>query len=849
MYRRQLHLAVVLAVVASGAAAQGLAVRSLDQIPGLETEGIDLTPVTAGGRGVLVSVNDGGGWLSIPIDDIQGLDGPGLRMTLEGQWRDGQGGAMAELLAAGEPMDAQPLWLADTWRATRLLWRVPESSKPEAVRLRFDGPAALVLGRATLGAAPHVLPEPLPTRRIPNGGFELGLAGWAPYGTTAPVVRLTDQRPGSGRWCAEMTTQPALLPIVFRSWPLPEVGVPEHVGMITRRAIELQPGQPYTISLLLRASQPGAGVDLGVYQDTGTEAQAHLEVSREWRPYVVHVLAEGRRGALWIRPTLDGSGGDTRLWVDDVALHRGRLEAAPRTRGSAPDVSLAPTAPNGVYGSAEPMTVVLRAVGFTAGADLPVTGEVRDIAEHIVHRFEVDLPGVPAGEVSERVLALPIDDLGFFRVTARWTEDEDEFTRDLRIARYAPYAPDDSPLGVSRGWDVNGPWHVARTAGVCWAREWIGAWDVAESEAGQRSLLTPISFAQRYRSLGYRLLACVPFPSARWEASVDEATWRSEGVFDFVGSRAYLPDDPGALPEHVASLAAGLGGSAQAIELLQEPLVSGWSMPSARYGPSDYVDLCRRTDQALSDAGWAGVLVGGAGAFPTDRAAETVTALAEQDLMATLDTWNAHAYLFGFPAEALASPAAALDAATAGAPIWVTELGIWGDDSPSALTPHRKGTMPSELAAADASVRAVAILLSHGAERVFFSARSLPCHAPGGGRDWLVTPAGQPRKALPVMAALAGLLGPGPRARGIVEGQDYSAYLFDTHTGGLAVVCPDYGHQGLASLDGVDTTILDLCGNVVAAPPEGDSAFYLTFPESEAGELAAMLRASPPGAE
>lgn len=845
-YARWVVLMAVLGPVPCSAAL--LEAESVSQLPDLELDGVTLAaPSETSPWGDLLTIGPGGGSLRIPLGDVTPPDTGGLRLVLEGAQIDGSGSIWAHLLSRGSVLSEQPVWLGRTRGTTRVLWRLPAGTMPDAIGLRFDGPVTLAVGRLALSAPRHILPPQPRLDRIANGGFELGLTGWCPYGTVAPIIRLTDRQPGSGRWCAEISSRAALLPVVFTSWPLPEVGLPEDVGLITEGTFALEPGQPYTLCLLLRADRDEVGVDLGIYQDTGSEARAHLQVSSQWKPYAVHIQADGTQGALWIRPEKHEKGEGVRLWVDDVSIRPGLVEAAPRTRGSAPDFSLAPTKAGGVYGSSEPLTVVIRAVGYAGGMDLPVTGEVRDGYERVLHQFDLLLPGVPAGQVAERVFSIPVEGQGFFRIVARCSDGTTTSQRELRLARFEAYPWDDSPFGVSRGWDVDNPWVLARSAGACWAREWIGLWDAAESEPGKRSLLTPVSFVERYRNLGYRILACVPFPSASWAAAVDEETWRRDGVLPFVGSRAYLPDQEGAFEAHVASLAQHLGHDVEALELLQEPLVSGWSLPATRYGPEDYVALCRRTREALEQTGWQGLLVGGAGAFPNQHSEATIQSLAHDGAAREFDAWNAHLYLFSLPAEALDEPAHRLRAIMGDVPLWVTELGIWGDDAPSPLAGRRAGALPSEIEAADTLVRAASILLQNGARRIFFAARSLPSHAAGGGRDWLVTPTGQPRKTLPALSALSRLVGPDPSPAGVARIANATVRILATQGGALGIVSPDYGASAAFGHPPAGVQIVDLYGNPLESLPEGDTAFYLRSAELSAEELQQALEAASAG--
>jgi len=254
------------------------------------------------------------------------------------------------------------------------------------------------------------------------------------------------------------------------------------------------------------------------------------------------------------------------------------------------------------------------------------------------------------------------------------------------------------------------------------------------------------------------------------------------------------------------------------------------------------VNLCRQAKEAMAEGGWTGLMIGGTGAYAFDP---TLTLrLKEAGLDEVVEAWNLHAYPFAMPAEAML-PRAESAAALAGARgYWGTELGIWGDDEDSPRDSPHHHWAGTELAAADRMVRASALLLAHGARKVFFAASSRPRYSHGFGADWLFTPSSEPRVSLPALAALSRRLGPTPAAAGVVEADWGTAYFFDTGGNAVGILCPRYGGivpEGL--FDGAQPPVLlyDLWGNAVESPPARDLPVYAELVGSNAAALRAML--------
>jgi len=795
--------------------------------------------VRAGDKWVLrVRVGERGGTVTVPAALPSPLTGA-VVVYVDAARPEGPGRADIVLGPSRSPRRQRRLWLDTEWRTVSCWWRCTGESDP-ALTLGIAGPSEVFI-RGIRVEWRDWLPEPSvppPDHAIDNGGFEIGSWGWAPLGDGLEAGRVSTTAPAEGRNCLELGGPPSTKRIRYSAYPVPAVKAVAPTGVCSARCFKLEAGRQYLASAMLRGSVDDQPVTLSVVQDSGARAVAELRCGTAWRRYDVRFAADGGWGYLAIQLGTGDDGHAPVAWVDSVSLAPSDAPA-----GDVMDVAVLPGSPTGCYAAGEGMSVIVRAAGGPTDQEGSVEGAVLDITEAPVGTFSGRLPA-RTGSVSEATFPVDVAANGLFTVTATVRVGDIVATASTRLARFPIYRDTDSPFGVNRGWDTDLPFRLARRAGVCWVRDWSAMRDVVEPERDKSSFLTTHAYRVRFRELGFNVLYTVPFPSAPWEVDVKEDKWRQQGVYGFVGSRAYLPDDAESFPRYVASLASEMGPDADAIELLQEPLVSGWSMPRAVYAPADYVRLCQETRGALDEVGWKGVLVGGAG-WPAGGPAEGIVGeLASAGLSSYLDAWNAHTHPLYLPPEVVGPAFERLSRQAGGKPIWVTELGLWGDDHPSQVAlPQGARPLDSELDAAEQLVRISALLLSDGAQRVFFSARSREAHDPGPGTDWLVSPTGEPRKALPVLAALADVLGPAPKPVGTAHPAGTTFYVFAGRRGAVAVACPDYTRpRAQPTALPSDSAVLDLCGNRLRAAPGGGLPYYVEASGMTAGELLVGLR-------
>ncbi len=766
-----------------------------------------------------------------------------LRLTLVAMSAGGATRARIGLAVADPRRGPErDLWLDGSFRTYRFVVYPPSELPGAAVALHTAPGAAIHIRTLQLEPMAGLGRGAAPTAAVRNASFEFGHAGWTPAAPEpgAPEIRPSEGVGGSA--CALLSGGPGTQPYAYATYPIPLVVTPPASTLSPESPVALTPGADYAIGLALRAEPAGTRVIVRVEQPWEDPQEARLVASVSWRPHQVTFAALRSQATITLAPVVEPTQGIVRVWVDDVSVSP--AGAGPAPPSLEPDWACAPSRAGGVYTASEPVAVRLsaRCQGDGKPRELRLRVKVEDIGGKPVIDTTESLLVPSDGKVLEKTLPLGVLGLGFFRVLV---SDANGATQELRIARFEPYTGADSPFGVSWGWATDEPFRVGRAAGIRWVRDWSIAWEACEPQQGQRSLLGAAAFLDRYRRLDLKVLECLPFPSAPWSNGVPAEEWQSDRVLPWPGRRAYLPDQPELLSAHLSEFARELGTRFDAFEMLTEPLAAGWSLPPSRYGASDYVDLCRLARNALAEGGWGGEFVGGVDVVPGRVDPELYGELRSAGLHSVVGPMGLHGYLLSLPAEAFAERVRAA-ADLAGHPrIWVTECGLSGDDD----APFGSvGQIPSELDAADTLVRSVAASLSEGVERVFFVTGQ-----PIGGwqqsrrGDFLFTAHGAPRKALPVLAALARHLGDAPTAAGSLVLGEARAYVFGGYTGAVAIVCPDYGASATlpTGLAKAGATVTDINGNVLDAAPEGDLCFYIRAPKMTGAELLRTLTPQP----
>lgn len=713
------------------------------------------------------------------------------------------------------PFGARRLWLDSSWRTHRVLLGVPpDASSRLALRLADVTSAEI----RSLRIAPPPAP-PLFGTGLQNGAFELGLAGWKGSGLRWRASGGMEDSAFASLTAASGPGDP-----VYWTYPLPRVSPASGFLLESAEPLRLPEGES-ELRLTIRGEPVGGRVAVRIEQFGGQPLEATLQVGPAWQPCAVRIRSGARLAALKIAAAPGPP--VTRLDVDSVSL----VPASGAPEDPTPiEWTATPSREGGVYAPGDAMAVVLSARQSLPGAEaasraVPFGIRAESALGTTLAETTVELSLPADGRVTELTVPVAMAGSGHARVTV--TPGAPGLApRVVSLARFPVHRESDSRLGVSWGWSDDAKFRVARDAGIAWVRDWSAAWEVSEPLPGQRSLLTAATMLDRYANLGLHVLECLPFPSTEWSAVSGAESGR------WPGPRAEMPADPTLLAAHLRDFAAQLGPRFDAFEMLEEPITSGWSLPSARYSPDDYVALCSLAREALTDGGWEGEMVGGPGLLPGRAPTGLYEQFVSSGVGPFLDGWVLHAYLGALPAEGLIDRIRVASTRAGSPPLWLTELELTGEGAPWAGPP---GSGASELDAAESLVRAVALGAEEGVQRVFLVA------APEAGRpDPLFSRSGEPRALLPTVAALAGLLPPSSIAAGRVELREAVGLLFETPGGAVAVICPGYGRQGALPLpEGVRG--IDLVGGDLVEAPTGDLPYYLLAEGAPAASLAKAL--------
>lgn len=741
--------------------------------------------------------------------------------------------------ADGEPMAPPPLtlWLDVTWRRYKAVRFAPGGNEEATIRLSLPSGGAHV---RALSVTPMAADASY-ARPLRNSSFEFGLTGWGPSEAVSGVPEWSPSGGIDGSGCACLRSGPGTQGYRYATFPIPYVRAPTRSTLRPDGPAVLEPGKEYALGLSLRAEPPGTQVAVRVEQPGQAPLEApQLVAGGSWREFQVRFTAYQPGASFVIAPAETRVVEPTRVWVDQVRVSR--VDASEQ-EPAAEWVCVA-SAEDGVYAPDEPLAVRVDARATRPGAaatPLKLRLVVEDLSGAVVLDTTATLALPADGAVARREVPLGVEGLGLFRVRVEDLGAASARPDEVRLARFTPYRGGDSPFGVSWGWPSDQTFRTARAAGIRWVRDWSVAWESCEPEEGRRSLLTAAAFLDRYRHLDLRVLECLPFPSTPWSSSTTPEDWRQDGIGSWPGARAYVPDRPELLAAHLSEFARELGTRFDAFEMLTEPLASGWSLPRGRYSAADYVGLCQLARTALADGGWGGEFLGGIGVLPGRADPALFTEMRDSGLQGAIGPWALHTYLLTLPAEALDDRVRAASAWTGAPRMWLTELGLAGADDAGGQAAWGG---PSELDAADALVRTTCAALSSGVERLFLVAGPTGAAGPGGpGGDVLFTERGAPRKPLPVLAALAGLLGASPAHVRTVALPHATAYVFAGRGGAVAVVCPDYGRRATlpAGLGKDGVQVLDIAANPLEAPPTGDLPFYLRCDKLSAAGLVAAL--------
>jgi hypothetical protein len=725
---------------------------------------------------------------------------------------------------------------------------------------------------------------------LPNGSFETGSAGWSSLGegagyknSWAPLVEnwgnfdalhgaVVKSGAAHGRSFLRIQLGGKHTP-VFNFDYFEPVNRRELRPLAANIGwIEVAPGQPYTLSLDMRAARDGVQGALGVQnEDAGKGWDGARELilqnvvlTRQWKRYSHTFTPKHPFVFVLAGPNLTREE-DVAVDMDAIQLEKGAQATAFAARSDL-EIGVMPTEPAGVFIAGKPATLKIAAFNNTgAPARACVRFKVTDFFS-----LPLELPDVtfevPAKSTAEKLLALPADWRGFYRVVAEWKSGGAEESRLLRVAIVPPRTTRETVLGINHAYPTASLIELAKKAGVSLYRDWSLKWQHIEPARGQYRWEVSDPQINRIAAQRLNLMAMIPFPSTDWNsAAPDLATlqaasprYRSGGKGDdqelLVRARwAWPPRDVKELADFSKTVISRYKDQVQVWEFLNEPLFTRYSLPDFKFieGPTtlksftvgDYLDLLRKVAPAIRAANPGARIMGGPGMLPGGR---YVQPMLEAGVLDSVDIFGLHDYPgFAKPETRIASfdkLLATMKAHGGPKPTWMTEFSYYGSDNlprkpfVPILGLHSESQILSERQAADYIVRYCAIFLGRGGEKIFLhSGCTGSVNKPG--TESCMFADGAVRKVFPAMAVFTALMGPGPKF--VADKTSGGAFIFAFETGKQSVlVLWDPDEKATVCIP-AGAACKDLMGRAVAGPTVNltGSPVYLIGPQGQAQRI------------
>lgn len=635
------------------------------------------------------------------------------------------------------------------------------------------------------------LPETDANNLVPNSGFELGAAGWSSlgqltgwggdlsslYGTITTAEKLEGDR------SLEIPMGPGKTPVTyFDCWPA--ATVVQHAPLAMNLGwITVEPGQTYTLSAYLKADRTGVPARL-VMRFGGDPApnpqpvnsEQTVTVSNKWERHTFTFKATSVSVCIGIGPDMRKQPeAEARLWVDAIQFEK-QAQASAYAPRAAIEVALESGHFGNVYPTGKPSSLRVTALNRSAEAvDL-------DVAISLTDYFDQPIPerrqrvSVPVGLLHTHEIPLGLPGTGYYRLAALATGKGVRQETRFPLAVIAEYTRATTPFGLNHAPANQDLLTQFKRAGIFWARDWSLDWQEVQPKPGAFNFSEADRQVSRLEQAGWKIQALLPaFASAKWASSLPPdyqlppKSWRAMPEWAWLAVAPKSNDD---LMNYIRETAGRYKGRIGYWEFMNEPTTSTAlpapyrSPPGYGYDAQSYVDLLKLASKTLRATDPSAKLIGGYSLEVLHRAPHFIRAGG----LDFIDILNIHPYGFfeELPEDFIPQMRELLslmDAAPGGRkPIWVTEAGHYGEDTPPRdpwIEPNAPFAMESEKRAADQSVRHALIMFAHGVEKVFYHMGSSG-EVNDGMRDLgnaLLGPSGTPQKLYPAISYLGNLLG------------------------------------------------------------------------------------------
>ncbi len=467
--------------------------------------------------------------------------------------------------------------------------------------------------------------------------------------------------------------------------------------------------------------------------------------------------------------------------------------------------------------------------------------------------------GIPAQTSIQHKVQLPGDWKGFYRVTASAQAGGASLAAQVRLAIVPRPAGHDSVCGINHAFVAADLIRLASKAGVSWYRDWSIKWQHMEPSKGTYRWELADAQIDRVLRQGCPVLPLLPpFPSADWSSEAPP-TLSTQGYPGVRARQAWAPKDPQELADFIERAAARYKDRIHIWEFLNEPIYTDYSLParlsgqagSRSYKPADYVALLATASAAMRKADPTCQVIGGIAGGPRELTRDVLDA----GILKHVDLFNLHIYPGLRAPEAYAAEMAELvnnmEAHGGAKPIWITEFSYYGVDNlprrPFVPRPDNwaeERLLESERQCADYTLRFFAVMLSHGAQKIFIHSGASGTVNNPNFECALFDYGGTPRKLLPALAVLAHVLGPSPKCAG-AKTIGKAGCVAGFETGKQAVLAlwqaEDEPLSSLPLPSGSALTWMDAMGRKLPGPPARLSS-SLTYLLARSGTAAELLQ-------
>ncbi len=729
-----------------------------------------------------------------------------------------------------------------TWEQFEFYYQAKEDLKPEESRLQiwFAGTGVLDVDDVTIEPVAELrrqwhpqLPLTGASNALPNSGFECGGAGWGCRSAGLPgwggeVFRLLgqwdSQRAFEGGHSWKLSLAPETLPVCYFDYFEP-MAAPVKVLLVGHHGwVPVERGRSYVFSAYVAADRPGLTARMVCQQADGRRLEKTFPVGQEWTRIQQAFTTQTDFACGFVGLDLTrAEEPEGTLWLDALQWEAG-AESSPYRPRQLLEAQVETDCLGNIF--TDPQAgLAFRLRAFSAGETVQTLHGILTVTDYLdqpVWRREVSLPVEPnqAAQIEyDKILA---GRRGFFRL--HW-EPEGGLAQTVRCAVIEPSPEPDSIFGMNHAFSWEFLLRLSHLAGVRWWRDWSVKWHTVQPQPGEFDFRVPDAQIGRVLAARGQVLVLLPFPAAPWATQPDmEKIGQEAGNDRYLQQRLIVACKPQRSEDFAAYVRATVQhyrANIRAFEILNEPLYTTYAVPAAfGYTTGDYIALLRTAYETAKAVDPNCTVIGGIASPPDSK---WVGEFIEGGGLDWCDAMNLHLYPHRGAPDAYESAFRRswerVEAQGKGKPIWVTEIGCYGDDDPP-FTPFRVGDnsmnsalRPNELRASADLVKFAAILCAAGARKVFYHAGTCAALNDNDAGDIFFEYGGAPRKQYAAQATLSRLLGPDVkfvRKRPGPEGLQ----AFEFHSRERTVVVLWAQKTGMSPLDiPQGYRVLDLMGN------------------------------------